>query len=60
MQRTPRHIVDIAIGYQNRRSTKMDILSMLESELKSAEAYLDYSAIPGLKLAIAKISGYKE
>jgi hypothetical protein len=60
MQRAPRHIVDIAIGYQNRRSTKRDILSMLEAELKNAEAYLDYGAILGLKLAIAKVSGYQE
>jgi hypothetical protein len=60
MQRTPRHIVEIAIGYQNRQSTKRDILSMLESELKDAESYLDYNLIPGLKLAIAKISGYQE
>jgi hypothetical protein len=60
MQRTPRHIVEIAIGYQNRQSTKRDILSMLESELKDAESYLDHNLIPGLKLAIAKISGYQE
>jgi len=60
MQRTPRHIIETAIGYENRRSVKQDILSILESELKDAEAYLDYSAIPGLKRAIAKISGYKE
>lgn len=52
--------MNIAIGYENRRSTKRDILSILESELKNAEAYLDYDAIPGLKLAIAKISGYQE
>jgi hypothetical protein len=56
MQRTPRHIVEIAIGYENRQSAKKDILSMLEKELKDAEDYLDYDVIPGLRLAITKIS----
>jgi hypothetical protein len=60
MQRTPRHIVETAIGYENRRSVKQDILSILESELKDAESYLDYNAVPGLKRAITKVSGYNE